>query len=54
MGSDEVDQAMAEEARNLYVAGTRAIELLLLLRGTREAAWLCAKPRRQDGPTRIS
>lgn len=49
MGGDDIDRAVAEEARTLYVAATRAKERFLFLRGAREAAWLCATPRRQEG-----
>lgn len=49
MGGDDVERAVAEEARTLYVAGTRAKERFLFLRGAREAAWHCAKPCRHGG-----
>ena len=49
MGSDDVDRAVAEEARTLYVAGTRAKDRFLFLRGARETAWLRATPYRQEG-----
>lgn len=49
MGGDDVDRAVAEEARTLYIAGTRTKERFLFLRNSREAAWLCAKPSRYEG-----
>lgn len=45
MGRDDPARAAAEEARVLYVAGTRAKERMLRLHGEREAAWLADPPR---------
>lgn len=49
MGNDDVDRAVAEEARTFYVAATRAKERLRFLYGAREAAWLGAKPWEWEG-----
>lgn len=45
MGHDDPARAAAEEARVLYVAGTRAKESMLRLHGEREAAWSSDPPR---------
>ncbi|WP_176556149.1 UvrD-helicase domain-containing protein [Rubellimicrobium rubrum] len=45
MGGDDPARAAAEEARVLYVAGTRAKKRMLRLHGERESAWLADPPR---------
>ncbi|WP_209427664.1 3'-5' exonuclease [Pararhodobacter sp. SW119] len=49
MGRDDLARAAAEEARVLYVAGTRAKERMLRLHGEREAAWFADPPRAFTG-----
>lgn len=49
MGRDDPARAAAEEARVLYVAGTRAKERMLRLHGDRETAWFADPPLRFAG-----